>query len=79
MNKEWTNEELDELHSSLHSFLSFVTDESMKIMVETFGENSGQVFGHVKAIKSQINEMLEQHGGRFYKPITLETNGCVEK
>lgn len=70
--KRWTDEELDELHGSLYAFLSFVTDESIEVMTKKFGENQVQVFGHVKAVKGSINDMLKEHGGRFYKPKTVE-------
>jgi hypothetical protein len=72
--KEWNNEELDELHGSLHSFLSFITDESIEVMTKRFGENQMKVAGHVKAVKSRINEMLEEHGGRFYTPTPITEN-----
>ena len=62
--KIWTDEELDELHGSLWAFLSFIDDDALKIM----GKGDDRIVGHVTAIKKSLDERLEEHGGRFYKP-----------
>jgi len=65
ISKKWTDEELDELHSHLWAFMSFIDDVSLEVI----GKRQPIVVSHVRALAKMINEKIEDHGGRFYKPL----------
>ena len=77
----WTNEELNELHNHLYSFLSFMDESALYKVSENCCNklpsipNNQVILGHISALKRRLDEMLEEHGGRFYKPITKIING----
>ena len=73
---KWTDEELDEFHSMLYAFLSFINEPELQKISEKESDQYYQkvVFGHISSLKTRINEMLEEHGGRCY-PITKLNKG----
>jgi len=62
MPDKWTNEELDEMHSTLWAFLSFCDEGALRWM----GKDKIGI-QHVTAMKEHLDEMLKVHGGRFYR------------
>jgi hypothetical protein len=82
MNSKWTDEELDELHSSLYSFLSFMDESALYKVSESCNSkfptipNNQIILGHISALKRRLDQMLEEHGGRQY-PITVQNKGNV--
>lgn len=76
---KWTDEELDEFHSMLYAFLSFIHEPELQKISEKEPEPYYQkvVLGHISALKKRIDEMLEEHGGRSY-PITVQSRSNAE-
>lgn len=76
--KKWTDEELDELHSSLWSFLSFIDESALYKVAESCNKqfpaipNNQIILGHISTLKRQLENMLEEHGGRFYNTTKLQ-------
>ena len=59
----WQVDELDELHSHLYAFLSFITEDKIDSLF-----TDKIINGHVQALRRFIDQELTNHGGRFYNP-----------
>jgi hypothetical protein len=68
---KWEDEELDQLHSHLYAFLSFI-DQS--VLIKMGKDKIG--IAHVTALKRDLDDSLFKHGGRHYQKYQLGDINC---
>lgn len=59
----WDKEDLDELHNELWALLSFLDEFAINKL-----DGDEIVRNHISALVRGCQELLDKHGGRFYKP-----------